>query len=187
MTPAFWYSPTRFSKRVWTYAGSRSSRINVADVELQKVIDGFKAAGLPAFDLELEPTTAVRDMKKLARDVCNIEPEHMRMIYRGRELKDSDTLEAYDAEAEQAVQVLFTAGHTALVGGRGVGYPTWSDTDTFSSGHYEEGNSLIGSDLLSDIIHSRSHSCRFSAARPWTMSVRGAKTVALSVGTATMW
>ena len=37
-------------------------------------------------------------------------------------------------------------------GGSGAsGYPAWSETDTFSSGHYEEGNSLIGSDLLSDI------------------------------------
>ena len=37
-------------------------------------------------------------------------------------------------------------------GGSGASsYPAWSDTETFSSGHYEEGNSLIGSDLLSDI------------------------------------
>ena len=36
-------------------------------------------------------------------------------------------------------------------GSGGSSYPAWSDTDTFSSGHYEEGNSLIGSDLLSDI------------------------------------
>ena len=36
-------------------------------------------------------------------------------------------------------------------GGQMSQYPTWSDSDTFSSSHYEDGNSLLGSDLLSDI------------------------------------
>merc|ERR1719336_3595625 len=36
-------------------------------------------------------------------------------------------------------------------GGQMSQYPTWSDSDTFSSSHYEDGNSLLGSNLLSDI------------------------------------
>merc|ERR1719436_550977 len=77
----------------------------------------FKVAGLAAFDLDLEPATAVRDVKKLARELCDIEPEHMRLIYEGRVLKDSDTLECYKADGEAPVQVHFTAGHAALLGG----------------------------------------------------------------------
>mmetsp|Transcript_102105 Transcript_102105/g.294014 ORF Transcript_102105/g.294014 Transcript_102105/m.294014 type:complete len:153 (+) Transcript_102105:64-522(+) len=77
----------------------------------------FKASGLEAFEMELEPTMAVRDVKKLAREQCNIEPEHMRLIYNGRVLKESDTLDCYDADSPLAVQLMYTAGHTALVGG----------------------------------------------------------------------
>merc|ERR1719436_44962 len=77
----------------------------------------FKVAGLTSFDLQLEPTTAVRDVKKFARELCDIEPEHMRLIYEGRVLKDSDTLEGYKTDGEAAVQVHFTAGHAALLGG----------------------------------------------------------------------
>merc|ERR1719259_92664 len=41
----------------------------------------------------------------------------MRLIYKGRELKDADTLDCYDVEGGAPVQLLYTAGHTALVGG----------------------------------------------------------------------
>ena len=77
----------------------------------------FKISGLGEFELELDLTVAVRDVKKMAKEACNIEPEHMRLIYNSRQLKDSDTLECYDAEAGVPVQLLFTAGHTAMVGG----------------------------------------------------------------------
>uniref|UniRef100_A0A7S2IM65 Ubiquitin-like domain-containing protein n=1 Tax=Zooxanthella nutricula TaxID=1333877 RepID=A0A7S2IM65_9DINO len=77
----------------------------------------FKIPGAGAFALELEPGTAVRDVKKLAKECCNIEPEHMRLIYEGRVLKESDTLECYDADRDAAVQLMFTAGHNAMLGG----------------------------------------------------------------------
>mmetsp|Transcript_34711 Transcript_34711/g.88186 ORF Transcript_34711/g.88186 Transcript_34711/m.88186 type:complete len:172 (+) Transcript_34711:114-629(+) len=77
----------------------------------------FKVAGVTSFDLELEPSTAVRDVKKLAKEFCDIEPEHMRLIYEGRVLKDADTLECYKVAGEAPVQVHFTAGHAALLGG----------------------------------------------------------------------
>ncbi|CAE8701954.1 unnamed protein product [Polarella glacialis] len=79
----------------------------------------FKISGLGSFELELDLSTSVRDVKKLAKDQCNIEPEHMRLIYNGRELKASDTLECYDAESDVPVQLFFTAGHAAMVGGGG--------------------------------------------------------------------
>merc|ERR1719221_1173270 len=75
----------------------------------------FKVAGLGEFDLELEQSTTVRDVKRLAMEECNIQPEHMRLIYSDRVMKDSDTLECY--EEEKAIQIHFTAGHTAMSGG----------------------------------------------------------------------
>lgn len=77
----------------------------------------FKVSGLTSFDLELEPDTQVRDIKKLAKDECDIEPEHMRILYRGKQLKEDDTLSCYDAEDEEAITVMFTAGHEVMAGG----------------------------------------------------------------------
>merc|ERR1719276_246637 len=77
----------------------------------------FKVPGSPAFELELELTTAVRDVKKFAKELCNVEPEHMKLIYDGRVLKESDTLECYKTDGASPVMVHFTAGHEGLVGG----------------------------------------------------------------------
>eukprot|EP00930_Biecheleria_cincta_P033496 TRINITY_DN2321_c0_g1_i3.p2 TRINITY_DN2321_c0_g1~~TRINITY_DN2321_c0_g1_i3.p2 ORF type:complete len:177 (+),score=58.11 TRINITY_DN2321_c0_g1_i3:63-593(+) len=79
----------------------------------------FKIAGIGSFELELEMDMAIRDVKKLAKDQCNIEPEHMRLIYKGRQLKEADTLECYDVNDDEPVQLFFTAGHVAMVGGVG--------------------------------------------------------------------
>merc|ERR1719504_118567 len=77
----------------------------------------FKVSGVTTFNLELEAGTTVRDVKKLAKDQCSIEPEHMRLIHKGRELKEADVFDVEMADSDAAVQILFTAGHTALVGG----------------------------------------------------------------------
>eukprot|EP00931_Biecheleriopsis_adriatica_P118925 TRINITY_DN9422_c1_g1_i1.p1 TRINITY_DN9422_c1_g1~~TRINITY_DN9422_c1_g1_i1.p1 ORF type:complete len:177 (+),score=45.52 TRINITY_DN9422_c1_g1_i1:78-608(+) len=79
----------------------------------------FKIAGLGSFELDLDCGVAVRDVKKLAREECSIEPEHMRLIYNGRQLKDADTLDCYDPKDDAPVQILFTAGHAAMMGGVG--------------------------------------------------------------------
>merc|ERR1719253_1849226 len=59
--------------------------------------------------------TAVRDVKKLAHQECDIAPEHMRLIYKGRLLKEDDTFEGFEIDAP--VQVMYMAGHEGLVGG----------------------------------------------------------------------
>merc|ERR1719401_2044839 len=41
----------------------------------------------------------------------------MRLIYCGRELKNGDPLKIYEFDAEKPVDILFTAGHAALLGG----------------------------------------------------------------------
>eukprot|EP00437_Effrenium_voratum_P063708 CAMPEP_0181496274 /NCGR_PEP_ID=MMETSP1110-20121109/52878_1 /TAXON_ID=174948 /ORGANISM="Symbiodinium sp., Strain CCMP421" /LENGTH=158 /DNA_ID=CAMNT_0023624063 /DNA_START=63 /DNA_END=537 /DNA_ORIENTATION=+ len=72
----------------------------------------FKVQGLESFHLELETGMKVREVKKLAHEQCDIEPEHMRLICNSRQLKDWDIL-----ECQGPVQVFFTAGHTAMLGG----------------------------------------------------------------------
>merc|ERR1719191_2019184 len=90
----------------------------------------FKISGVSDFELDVEDLSiAVRDVKKMATESCNIEPEHMRLIYKNRVLKDGDTLECYDENGNDAVQLSFTAGHVALVGG---GNPPKEQRDPFS-------------------------------------------------------
>merc|ERR550514_2566476 len=86
-----------------------------AAVELVAV--EFKVSGLATFTLDLEPGTAVRDIKKLAKDHCSIEPEHMRLIHKGRELKEADIFDEEMAESDAPIQVIFTAKNMGLVGG----------------------------------------------------------------------
>ena len=92
--------------------------IEPAEKEVEATIPvQFKVSGLATFDLDLEPTVAVRDVKKLVAEECNIEPEHMRFIHEGKLLKEADTFECCEKDGAAAVQVLFTAGHTAMAGG----------------------------------------------------------------------
>merc|ERR1719231_371375 len=80
----------------------------------------FKVPGLASFCLELQhDQLTVRDVKKLAKEECDIEPEHMRFVYNSKQLKDTDTLECYDPQGEAPIQLLFTAGHLAMIGGGG--------------------------------------------------------------------
>merc|ERR1719189_1618689 len=97
--------------------------LNSTDGELQNnsepITVQFKVAGETVFGEDLEPTMAIRDVKKLAATQCNIAPEHMRLIYNDTLLKEDDTLECYDEESDEPVRVFFTAGHASFVGGGG--------------------------------------------------------------------
>mmetsp|Transcript_35074 Transcript_35074/g.81443 ORF Transcript_35074/g.81443 Transcript_35074/m.81443 type:complete len:189 (+) Transcript_35074:67-633(+) len=78
----------------------------------------FKATGMPPFVLELDPDMAVRDVKKLATEHCNIEPEHMRIFCKDQLLKDADLLSnCKHLESGEPVRIAFTAGHAAMLGG----------------------------------------------------------------------
>eukprot|EP00747_Dinoflagellata_sp_TGD_P211270 gnl/TRDRNA2_/TRDRNA2_84498_c0_seq1.p1 gnl/TRDRNA2_/TRDRNA2_84498_c0~~gnl/TRDRNA2_/TRDRNA2_84498_c0_seq1.p1 ORF type:complete len:145 (-),score=48.68 gnl/TRDRNA2_/TRDRNA2_84498_c0_seq1:65-499(-) len=74
----------------------------------------FKVPGLAGFELDVDSTMKVSQVKKLASEKCTIEPEHMRFICNDRLLKDMDVMEVAD---DATVQVFFTAGHTGLMGG----------------------------------------------------------------------
>lgn len=77
----------------------------------------FKVAGMTTFDLELDLAMPVRDVKKIVKEKSNIEPEHMRLIFKDAIFKDADTFEGFDHDCKLPVQVFYTAGHTALMGG----------------------------------------------------------------------
>mmetsp|Transcript_63065 Transcript_63065/g.124707 ORF Transcript_63065/g.124707 Transcript_63065/m.124707 type:complete len:170 (+) Transcript_63065:82-591(+) len=77
----------------------------------------FKVHGMDVFSVEMDLAMPLRDVKKLLQDDARVEPEHMRLIYKDKVLKDADTLETYNAQEGKPVHILFTAGHTALMGG----------------------------------------------------------------------
>ena len=56
----------------------------------------FKVSGSGAdtFALEVEPSMTVEEVKCLAMEPSGLEPEHMKVIFKGRILKDADTMES---------------------------------------------------------------------------------------------
>merc|ERR1719482_1688117 len=79
----------------------------------ESIVVQFKESGGETFDVELEPKVAFRDVKKLLAEECNIEPEHMRLIYDGKILKEGDTVECFDAERKIPVQILYRPARAA--------------------------------------------------------------------------
>mmetsp|Transcript_6108 Transcript_6108/g.16247 ORF Transcript_6108/g.16247 Transcript_6108/m.16247 type:complete len:169 (-) Transcript_6108:123-629(-) len=77
----------------------------------------FRVPGTAAFAIELDRAAAVRDVKRAVAEECTVQPEHMRLIFRGKVLKDALSLEEEGYDGTEAVSVHFTAGHTGLVGG----------------------------------------------------------------------
>uniref|UniRef100_A0A7S0B9F6 Ubiquitin-like domain-containing protein n=1 Tax=Pyrodinium bahamense TaxID=73915 RepID=A0A7S0B9F6_9DINO len=78
----------------------------------------FKVSGMGTFAMELDPTTAIRDVKKLAKEDSKIEPEHMRLVYKDTVLKDADILgECCKLQEDEPIRIMFTAGHAAFCGG----------------------------------------------------------------------
>eukprot|EP00434_Breviolum_minutum_P028152 symbB.v1.2.024907.t1/scaffold2390.1/size80330/6 len=112
--PLFLVAPAVFPMATLVEA---MSELKLTPETSESLMVEFKVAGLNTFQLELEKEMKVRDVKKVAQEECNIEPEHMRLIYNSRQLKDWDTLESY--KGDSPIQVFFTAGHAALLGGVG--------------------------------------------------------------------
>eukprot|EP00413_Alexandrium_margalefii_P045364 CAMPEP_0204587550 /NCGR_PEP_ID=MMETSP0661-20131031/48114_1 /ASSEMBLY_ACC=CAM_ASM_000606 /TAXON_ID=109239 /ORGANISM="Alexandrium margalefi, Strain AMGDE01CS-322" /LENGTH=175 /DNA_ID=CAMNT_0051597281 /DNA_START=92 /DNA_END=619 /DNA_ORIENTATION=+ len=90
----------------------------------------FQVSGLDAFEVEMDPETAIRDVKKLAKEGCNVEPEHMRLIHKDQVLRDADTIGSLEITDDSPVRIMFTAGHAALSGGGKV--PLRPGTNPFS-------------------------------------------------------
>ena len=60
----------------------------------------FKQGGGESFDLTFsEPSTSIADVKKIAAEKSGIPAESQRLIYKGRILKDSDSLSSLKVES----------------------------------------------------------------------------------------
>lgn len=77
-----------------------------------------RAAGFADFELDLEPSATVAEAKIEATAGCDVDPEAMRLIYRGRVLQDSRTLEACGVDGSEAVHV--ARGRAPAGGGSGL-------------------------------------------------------------------
>eukprot|EP01067_Filipodium_phascolosomae_P009262 Filipodium_phascolosomae@DN8214_c0_g1_i1.p1 len=62
------------------------------DLDTQKINLTFKVSGGTQFELEVDSLITVLDLKKLAVESSSIPAEEQRLIYKGRILKDADTL-----------------------------------------------------------------------------------------------
>jgi len=77
----------------------------------------FKVAGLKTFTLDVEGDISINELKKALQDESNIAPEHMRLICNDQCLKGAETLDSFDVNENDTIQIQFTAGHSGLVGG----------------------------------------------------------------------
>merc|ERR1740121_1522003 len=101
--------------------GFKPIRVRVRLKFHARVMVHFKVAGVKSFTLDLAGESSINDIKKALQDESNIEPEHMRLLCNDQVLKGSATLESYDVKADDTIQILYTAGHTALEGGGQLG------------------------------------------------------------------
>jgi ubiquilin len=71
----------------------------------------FKVSGSggTTFALDLELQSTIADVKSLANEKCSIDPESMKIIYKGRILKDTDTLESHKVESGSTMHVVKSA------------------------------------------------------------------------------
>jgi len=69
----------------------------------------LSGSGGSTFSLDLEPSMTILDVKNLAKDKCSIEAAQMKIIYKGRILKDEETLESHKVESGNTMHVVKSA------------------------------------------------------------------------------
>lgn len=73
----------------------------------------FKVSTGPSFDLTLEPTATVADVKKAAAAPSGIPEAQQRLIYKGRILKDTETLQQHAVETGHTLHLVKGPGAPA--------------------------------------------------------------------------
>ena len=58
--------------------------------------------------------TVLSLMIKVSADFNNLPPEHMRMIFRGKQLEEHRTMEYYKVEKESTIQLVYRAAHRTV-------------------------------------------------------------------------
>ena len=69
------------------------------------------------FELDLQPEIDIRDVKQLASKMCNVLPEHMRVLYKDRQLRNEEIVAECGLDGDEPLKILNTAGHAAIVEG----------------------------------------------------------------------
>jgi ubiquilin len=77
----------------------------------------FKVSGSGAatFALEVEPSMTVEEVKCLAMEPSGLEPEHMKVIFKGRILKDIDTMESIHVTSGCTMHIVKSKPSTGVV------------------------------------------------------------------------
>jgi ubiquilin len=79
----------------------------------------FKVSGSggSTFTLELEPSTTVQELKSLASIQCSIEAEQMKIIFKGRILKNEDALESLQVAEGSTMHIVKSAPSASAANG----------------------------------------------------------------------
>ena len=57
--------------------------------------------------LEVQPTESVESVKKMLQERENVDVDHQRLVFAGKELNDSDAIGTYGISSETTVEMLF--------------------------------------------------------------------------------
>ena len=57
--------------------------------------------------LEVQPTETVESVKKMLQERENVDVDHQRLVFAGKELDDSDAIGVYGISSETTVEMLF--------------------------------------------------------------------------------
>ena len=67
------------------------------------------------FELDLQPEMDIRDVKQLASKMCYVPPEHMRVFFKDRQLRNEEIVAECVLDGDKPLERLWTAGHAAIV------------------------------------------------------------------------
>ncbi|KAK3005918.1 hypothetical protein RJ639_017791 [Escallonia herrerae] len=105
------------------------------------------------FSVQVNLDSTVGSFKSVVARSCDIPAEQQRLIYKGRILKDDQTLESYDLEADHTVHLVrgFPAASGTSANATNAGVPNTVPTDGRDAGSNEGGplgGSVFGASLL---------------------------------------
>lgn len=64
--------------------------------------------------LEVQPTETVESVKKMLQERENVDVDHQRLVFAGKELDDSDAIGVYGISSETTVEMLFKMAGESL-------------------------------------------------------------------------
>jgi len=90
----------------------------------------FKLSGAGnSFLLDLEPSVTILALKTLLTETTKLDPAQMKLIFKGRILKDDDTLESTKVESGQSMHVVKSAASAPTAGATTTAAPSAASVD----------------------------------------------------------